>query len=108
MSKRCASPASPTHAKRAREADESLDDYHKRQVAEWEAVQTRFSEAMKVSYSGMISEVDAAASLRAHRTDLAEKGYKFGTYNTDRSLFEKLDRIVFQDTPDAFMGREIL
>jgi hypothetical protein len=87
--------------------DDPLDEYHMKNVAEWEAVQTCYSDAMDLSFSGMISEVDAATSFRAHKKSLEDKGYKFGTYNTDRSLFEKLDRMVLHDTPDIFMGREV-
>ena len=85
----------------------SLDEDHTQRVTEWEDVQTRYKDAMDVSFSGMISQVDAAKSLKAHKEYLKEKGYKFGMYHTDRSLFEKLDRLVFQDTPNVFMGREI-
>ena len=102
-------PASPTVSvdKKARHDADPMDDYHRKNVAEWEAVQTCYSDAMNLSFSGMISEVDAAKSFRAHKKSLEDKGYRFGTYNTDRSLFEKLDRLVFQDTPDAFMRREV-
>lgn len=86
----------------------SLDEYHMKNVAEWEAVQTCYSDAMNLSFSGMISEVDVASSFRAHRKSLEEQGYKFGKYNTDRSLFERLDRLAFKDIPDALLGREVL
>lgn len=102
-------PSSPVVSvdKKARHDADPMDDYHNKNVAEWEAVQTCYSDAMDISFSGMISEVDAATSFRAHKKSLEDKGYKFGTYNTDRSLFEKLDRLAFKDTPDAFMGREV-
>lgn len=107
LAKRPASPTISVDKKARHDDDDPLDDYHGKNVAEWEAVQTCYSEAMSLTFSGMITEVDAATSFRAHRKSLEDQGYKFGTYNTDRSLFEKMDRIVLQDTPDALMGREV-
>lgn len=109
LAKRPASPTVSVDKKARRDDDDAdpMDDYHRKNVAEWEAVQTCYSDAMRLPFSGMISEVDAAKSFRAHKKSLEDKGYKFGTYNTDRSLFEKLDRLAFKDTLDAFMGREV-
>ena len=78
---------------------------HAKNVAAWESVQSHASTAMEAPYSGMIRDVDAAASFRAHKQRLEEEGYAFGTYNTDRSLFEKLDRLVFASASD--MGRSV-
>ena len=87
--------------------DDPLESYHRKRLVEWNAVESTFFTAMSVPFGGMISEVDAARSLRAHRDTLVSKGYAFGTYHTDRSLFEKLNRLVFATVPDAHMGRAV-
>lgn len=84
-----------------------LEDSYATQLAEWKAVREQVSRAMRTPFDGMIAEVDAALSFRDHRAALETKGYAFGAYNTDRSLFEKLERLVFRATPDAHMGREV-
>lgn len=108
MSKRCASPtlSSPVTCKMSR-IDDEVDDRHTRDMAEWESVQSHVSKAMQVPFKGMISKVDAVKSFRAHMDDLKDKGYAFGTYNTDRSLFEKLNRLVFSRVPDENMGSAV-
>lgn len=90
--------------------DDSLKKVrHREKMAEWEAVQPRVSEAMKVPLAGMISEVDAAASFRAHVDQLEAQGYAFGSYPTgDRSLSEKLKHSLFDATPASWMGFEVL
>ena len=108
LPKRSASPAVAVDKKARQEDDEDpLETHYQKNVAEWEAVQTYFSKAMDLSFSGMISEVDVAESFRAHKKSLQDQGYKFGTYHTDLSLFEKLDRLAFHDTPDFCMGRQV-
>lgn len=105
MSKRCVSPpssASPSKASRASE------DRHEYKVAEWESVQEHVRLAEDIPYAGMISTVDVEKSYQEHRKCLQDTGYAFGTYNTDRSLFEKLDRLVFQRVPVDHMGRTVL
>jgi len=84
------------------------DDLHERNVAEWESVQEHVRRAVDVPYAGMISTVDVEKSYHEHKKRLQDEGYAFGTYNTDRSLFEKLDRFVFQRVPADHMGRAVL
>lgn len=86
------------------DVDEWERSVHAKNVAEWESAQSHMSTAMETPYSGMIREVDAAASFRAYKQCLEEQGYAFGTYGTDRTLFEKLDRRVFAETPASQMG----
>jgi hypothetical protein len=96
-------PSSPTPAsKRSR-----LDDYHSDKVREWEAVQEHVARANAVAFSGMISTSDVDKSYGVHKEKLITDGYAFGTYSTDRSLFEKLDRLVFQRVPSDHMGRTV-
>ena len=96
-------PSSPTPAsKRAR-----LDPYHVKRVAEWEAVQEHVARANGVAFSGMIATANVDRSHTVHKEKLISEGYAFGTYNTDRSLFEKLDRLVFQRVPSDHMGRTV-
>ena len=102
MSKRCVSPSSASPSKAPRAPDE--DDLHEQKVAEWEAVQEHVRLANDTPYAGMISTVDVEKSYQEHKQRLTDKGYAFGTYNTDRSLFEKLDRLVFQRVPVDHMG----
>ena len=74
----------------------------------WDAAQPRVAEACRVRCAGMLAHVDVLASQRAHKAALAAKGYLFGVYATDRSLFEKLDRVVFQDACAADAGARVL
>ena len=105
MSKRCVSPSgvSPSKAPRASEDD----DLHEQKVAEWESVQEHVRCAVDTPYAGMISTVDVETSYQNHKQRLQDKGYAFGTYNTDRSLFEKLHRLVFKRVPVDHMGRTV-
>jgi hypothetical protein len=105
MSKKRASPSdvSPSKVSRASE-----DDPHERTVAEWESVQQHVRRAVDAPYAGMVATVDVEKSYQEHKTRLQGKGYAFGTYKTDRSLFEKLDRLVFQCVPVDHMGRTVL
>ena len=101
MSKQITPTSSPA-SKRSR-----TDDYHTKLVSEWEAVQEHVVRADVVDFSGMIATADVDTSYRLHKDALIEAGYAFGTYNTDRSLFEKLDRLVFQRVPADHMGRTV-
>ena len=105
MSKRCLSPScvSPSKASRASKDD----DPHENKVAAWESVQERVRLATDTPYAGMVSTVDMEKSYQEHKQRLTDKGYAFGEYNTDRSLFEKLGRLVFQRVPAAHMGRTV-
>ena len=104
MPKRCASPSvSPSKASRTSEEEGS----HQRKVAVWESVQEHVRRAVDVPYAGMVSAVDVEKSYQDHKKRLQDAGYAFGTYNTDRSLFEKLDCLVFQRVPADHMGRTV-
>ena len=105
MSKRCVSPSSTQPSKAPRTSEE--DDPHTHNVARWEAVQEHVRLADDTPYAGMISTADVEKSYKEHKQRLQDKGYAFGTYNTDRSLFEKLDRLVFQRVPLDHMGRTV-
>lgn len=105
MSKRCVSPSSVSPCKTPRASEE--DDPHTHNVAEWESVQEHVRLAEDAPFAGMISTVDVEKSYQEHKKCLQDAGYAFGTYNTDRSLFEKLDRLVFQRVPVDHMGRTV-
>ena len=75
-------------------------------IAEWQAVQPYVQRASNVSFKGMISRANVFEGYETHRRQLVEQGYKFGT-GTDRSFFERLDRVVLRDTPKADMGRVV-
>lgn len=116
MSKRCVSPSnvSPSKAPRTSEDDDRHehsvaedDNRHEHSVAEWESVQEHVRLAEDTPYAGMISTVDVEKSYQMHKMRLQDTGYAFDTYNTDRSLFEKLDRLVFQCVPVDHMGRTV-
>lgn len=107
MSKRCVSPSSASPCKASRTSSEE-DDRHDNKVAVWESVQDNVRLADDILYAGMISTVDVEKSYQEHKQRLQDEGYAFGTYNTDRSLFEKLDRLVFQRVPVFHMGRTVL
>jgi hypothetical protein len=97
------SRVSPSKASRTSEDD----DHHENNVAKWESVQEHVRLAEDTPYAGMISTVDVEKSYQEHKQRLQDEGYAFGTYNTDRSLFEKLDRLVFQRVPVDHMGRTV-
>ena len=87
--KRSASPpSSPSKFARA-------GDKHEERLREWESLQDRVDAAIESPFEGMISSADVRGSLVSHKLNLQDQGYLFGTYKTDRSLFEKLDRLVF-------------
>ena len=110
MSKRCASPSDISHCKAYRKTEDDDNDTREYNClsTRWESVQEHVRRAIETSYTGMISTVDVNESYEEHKTLLQDKGYAFGTYDTDRSLFEKLDRLVFQRVPSDHMGRTVL
>ena len=98
MSKRAITEDETSSSKMAREYnDVDEDERHNVRMVAWESVQNFVDDTMAAMYGGMISTVDAYKSYNEHKLDLQKQGYAFGTYNTDRSLFEKLDRLVFKD-----------
>jgi len=108
MSKRGTMDLEHARTKASRTDDDTpLDTMYARELKAWEAVQTRCATAMDAPFEGMIAEVDAEASYRAHRARLEREGYRFGTYSTHRSLFEKLDDLVFRLTPVSHMARTV-
>ena len=84
-----------------------LDDHYEHKLDEWKFAQWHVCLAMDTPYNGMVSTVDVEKSYQEHKKCLEGKGYAFGTYNTDRSYFEKLDRCLFQRTPVDHMGRAV-
>jgi len=104
-SERCSSPSIVSQSKASRASED--DDPHENNVAKWESIQERVRLAVDTSYAGMVSTSDVEKSYQEHKQRLTDKGYAFGAYNTDRCLFEKLDRLVFQRVPAAHMGRTV-
>jgi hypothetical protein len=84
----------------------SNDDVYANLLSDWESVQPHYNRAIEAQYGGMISKCgsDVNESRIAFKQQLIEEGYKFGTYNTDRTLFERLDREVpLAHGPDVFI-----
>jgi len=80
---------------------------HANKLLQWESVQSQVLMAMKVPFAGMIADADVYESFYAHRSHLELAGYNFGKYAYDRSMFERLDREVFQLTPPEAMGKAV-
>lgn len=93
----------------ASSADDQYEcsDKHVDRLVLWKSLQSHVYRASLTEYGGMISFVNVEESYLEHKRVLKTKGYKFGTYGTDRSLFERMDRLVFQHTYGD-MGRVVL
>ena len=101
-------PVSRVAHKRERD-DPDGDAYFERQVREWEEVQLHFHRALNQPLAGMLtSGVNIEASFLRHKIKLMTDGYKFNTYEHDRSLFERLDRLVFAYTASHRWAFDVL
>ena len=119
MSKRTASDVCETSNKSARcddpvpqdernETDVRDDEYHEKKVTEWTNVQSVYNTAMALGRGGiLLSSADVYKSYEEHKEELIFHGYKFGTYRTDLSMFEKLDRLVFGNALVSEMGEDV-
>lgn len=84
------------------------DDDYVHEVAKWESVQILVQCALNSQHESTISEDVISKSYNEHKRDLMRKGYAFDTYPIDRSLFERLDRLVFQFIPANHMPRAVI
>jgi len=119
MSKRTASDVCETSNKSARcddpipqeernETDVRDDEYHEKNVTEWTNVQSVYNTAMSLDLGGiLLSSADVNKSYERHMEELILHGYRFGTYNTERSLFEVLHLKVFRNALVSEMGKDV-
>lgn len=104
----CDDEIEESYQKKLRECDDEMEESYQKKLREWDAVRKIANDAMGCEIGGILkNDSKVFQSYTEHKSDLEKRGYKFGTYNTDRSLFERLDRAIFKNTPPFEMGRVV-